>query len=216
MRWPIDWRLFVLTLLFLGGCATPPKEAPVEERSVGGGASTPVAARAQTLPAPVVTQPVLQPLPPSAGQPARPSPAYSPPPAPAVPAPRVQPPPPRSVVSEPAAPAPAPSSPAVVALLDTAQRQQQADQLGEAAASLERALRIDPNNARVWHELAVVRFRQGRSDQAEQLALKSESLAGADADLRARNWRLVALVRQKRGDLPGAEQARQQAESLER
>ena len=104
----------------------------------------------------------------------------------------------------------------VVALLDTARQQQSSDRLPEAAASLERALRIEPRNPRIWYELAVVRFRQGQLDQAEQLALKSDALAASDGALRARNWRLIALVRLKRGDRAGSEQARQQAESLER
>jgi tetratricopeptide (TPR) repeat protein len=102
----------------------------------------------------------------------------------------------------------------VVALLDSAYQQQESGSLSEAAASLERALRIEPRNAMVWHQLAVVRFRQGQLDQAEQMALKSEALAGTDNPLRARNWRLIALVRQQRGDAAGARAAQSQADAL--
>lgn len=105
--------------------------------------------------------------------------------------------------------------PAVVALLDKAQRQESAGELPSAAASLERALRIDPQNAWTWYRLGVVRFRQGRLTQAEQFARKSDALAGTDAEVRARSWRLIALIRDRQGDPAGAGAARNKANSLE-
>lgn len=106
---------------------------------------------------------------------------------------------------------PAPAVPAVVALLDTATQQETSGHVAAAAASLERALRIQPENPWTWYRLAVVRFRQGQLDQAEQLARKSDTLAGPDHDIRARSWRLIALIRERQGDRTGAEAARQRA-----
>ncbi len=67
--------------------------------------------------------------------------------------------------------------------------------LTSAAASLERGLRIEPNNAGLWSRLAEVRLRQGDTVQAEQLALKANGLAGGDAALRTRNDKIVAQAR---------------------
>ncbi len=107
-----------------------------------------------------------------------------------------------------------PSDPAVVALLATAQQQANGGELAAAAASLERALRIEPKNSWTWYRLGVVRFRQGQLGLAEQFARKSEALAGTDADIRARSWRLIALVRESQGDYAGARAARETAKLL--
>ena len=96
---------------------------------------------------------------------------------------------------------------AVAALLDGARAAEEAGQYGRAAASLERALKVAPRNPRLWHRLAVIRYRQGRLAAAESLALRSLSLASSDPGLDARNWRVVAAVRQARGDRAGAEDA---------
>lgn len=111
------------------------------------------------------------------------------------------------------APAPA-ASPAVVALLQDSQRQNDAGQPARAAALLERALRIEPRNATLWQRLADVRLRQGRAAQAESLALKSNSLAGTDTPLQARNWQIIAQARRNQGNAAGARRAQQRAEKL--
>lgn len=112
--------------------------------------------------------------------------------------------------------APPSERPAVVALLDTARVDADAGRVDAAAASLERALRIEPRNAVLWHELASVRLRQGQSDQAASLAAKSNTLAGANRALKAKNWRLIAHARNERGDINGANDASLKAEALER
>ncbi|MFZ0257245.1 MAG: tetratricopeptide repeat protein [Gammaproteobacteria bacterium] len=109
-----------------------------------------------------------------------------------------------------------PATPVVVALLDAADRQKQAGELPAAAASLERALRIEPRNPETWYQLAVIRFGQGHLDQAEQLARKAEALAGGDNVARARSWHLIAAAREQAGDLDGARTARQTAEALQK
>jgi tetratricopeptide (TPR) repeat protein len=113
------------------------------------------------------------------------------------------------------APVQPPSNPAVLALLDRADQQYAARDLDAAAGSLERALRIEPRNPRLWHRLASVRLDQGQLDQAIQLAAKSTSLAGYDRGLQARNWRLIASARHAKGDPDGARAAEARAEALQ-
>lgn len=105
-------------------------------------------------------------------------------------------------------------SPAVVALLESAEQQANAGNLESSAASLERAIRIDPNNPVLWYHLATVRLEQGDSVQAEQLAVKSNRLAAGNHPQQARNWQLIAKARAARNDTVGASEARQQARQL--
>jgi len=102
----------------------------------------------------------------------------------------------------------------VVALLDQAADQQRAGRSEQAAASLERALRIEPGNAHVWHRLAALRLEQGEWARAETLAAKSNQLAAGDDALRAANWRIIAKARAARGDAAGAREARDNAREL--
>src|SRR5438067_8168591 len=71
-------------------------------------------------------------------------------------------------------PSPAPStareSVAVAGLMDSARTDAASGRLAEAAATLERALRIEPRNPRLWQELARVRLQQGDFAQAESTA----------------------------------------------
>jgi Tfp pilus assembly protein PilF len=96
---------------------------------------------------------------------------------------------------------------AVVALADTARDDTAAYQYASAAASLERALRIEPRNARLWHELAQVRVFQEQYGQAESLAQRSNRFVGTDSELRSANWKLIAECRKELGDVAGAEAA---------
>jgi len=104
---------------------------------------------------------------------------------------------------------------AIVALLDHAERQANDGKLDAAAATLERALRIDPRNPVLWHHMATVRLAQDEAAQAEQLAMKSNSLAPGNDALQARNWQLIAQARRVRGDPAGASAADKQARKLE-
>jgi cytochrome c-type biogenesis protein CcmH/NrfG len=102
-----------------------------------------------------------------------------------------------------------------VALLDQAEQQANAGELEPAAASLERAIRIDPRNPVLWYHLATVRLSQGESSQAEQLAVKSNSLAAGNHTQQARNWRLIAQARREQNDTRGAAAAEQRARELD-
>jgi predicted Zn-dependent protease len=84
----------------------------------------------------------------------------------------------------------------------------------EAAAVLERALRIEPRNPLIWQRLARLRLQQDMPRQAESLAAKSNSLAAGDSFLLADNWRLIASAREQQGDRAGAEAARRRAAAL--
>ncbi len=96
---------------------------------------------------------------------------------------------------------------AVAGLMESARAETAAGNLASAAASLERAIRIEPRNPRLWHELARVRLKQGQYAQAESDPARSNSWAGDDRALRAENWRLIAESRRARGDEDGAKAA---------
>ena len=104
---------------------------------------------------------------------------------------------------------------AVIALLDLARTDNEAGRREAAGASLERALRIEPRNPWLWHELAQLRLAQGQYEQSISLARKSNSFAGQDRRLQALNWRVIGDARVAQGDTPGAEQALKQATDLE-
>ena len=102
-------------------------------------------------------------------------------------------------VEEPAATTTAkPENIAVAGLMDTARADVAANRLGSAAATLERALRIEPRNPRLWHELALVRLKQGDYAQAESTAQRSNAWAGADGELRSANQRIIEEARTAR------------------
>ncbi|HUJ88270.1 MAG TPA: tetratricopeptide repeat protein [Burkholderiales bacterium] len=135
--------------------------------------------------------------------------AGAPPQAPAPP------PAPLEGVAPPAAPAAA-ANPAVERLMASARADEAASRLGSAEATLERALRIAPRDARLWQELARIRLQQGEYQQAESLAARSNTWAGADDALRAENWSLIAQARDARGDSDGARAALDNAERYRR
>ncbi|BCR05901.1 hypothetical protein DESUT3_29700 [Desulfuromonas versatilis] len=183
-------------LLLLTGCVAmqlappePPVSSPVTPPT---GRSLPEAPPSRPAPAPQEpeTAPYQRPV-------------YQPPPVetPVYEAPSYQPP-----------PEPASRNTAVVALLQKSQGQASAGQWDAAGASLERALRIEPRNPALWQELARVRLGQGDYRQAENLAAKSNALAGGDRRLRAENWRIIGEARKQRGDAAGAKEAFARAE----
>ena len=207
-------------LIALGsGCAVP---------NYPGGAAAPVVDRSVYR----TPQPGPTPMPPQTAVEVTPLPAPTPivpeqslaavtPPAPA---PRPAPAPPPVAAPEPALeppkPPPAPPEPegnkAVLALLDNAADAVEQGNLDQAASSLERALRIEPRNASIWHDLGQIRLHQRKFSQAESMAEKSNSLSGGNSSLQARNWRLIAVARKAAGDNTGADAAEAQAVILER
>lgn len=111
---------------------------------------------------------------------------------------------------------PASENVAVLALLDQAQTESGAGRAQGASATLERALRIEPRNGRLWLELARHHLAQGDSEQAEQFAVRANALAGTDRKVRAAGWLLIAEARRARDDEAGARQADGRALELRR
>jgi hypothetical protein len=104
---------------------------------------------------------------------------------------------------------------AVAVLMKRADSQRNSGDLDGAAVSLERAMRIAPDDAVLWHKLAGVRMVQRRHDLVVQLAAKSNALAmSGDTDLRRANWRLIADARRAMGDESGAREAERRARLL--
>lgn len=96
-----------------------------------------------------------------------------------------------------------------------AEDQRNVGELDGAIVSLERALRISPDDAVLWHELAEVRMAQQKHHLVVQLAAKSNALANPrDVPLRSANWRLIAKARRAQGDISGARDAQRRADSL--
>lgn len=108
------------------------------------------------------------------------------------------------------------SKPAVVALLAEADRQHQQGERERAAATLERALRIEPRNPLLWHRLAKLKLTQGQYGKAANFAAKSNSFAAQDRGLQAANWRIIATAKEQSGDASGARAARNALEKLTR
>jgi hypothetical protein len=135
--------------------------------------------------------------PPSAPRPTASSPA---PPQPVPP-----PAPPRGVppITPPSSPAPVPPpstvpgrsqsdvSGASGALLAQSRRQRAAGSYAEATALIERALRLDPNNAELWIERGELALQTGSAAQAATMARKALTLTAGDRALEARAQQLL-------------------------
>jgi len=98
-------------------------------------------------------------------------------------------------------------------LLASAHQSVQAGQFDRAEVTLERALRVEPRNARLWHEMAQVKYGQKDYGQAVQFCLKANSLAGRDTALIRQNWQLMSRAYAKMGDMDKAQEARMKAEA---
>jgi tetratricopeptide (TPR) repeat protein len=77
------------------------------------------------------------------------------------------------------------------ALLEQSRAQRAAGSLPAARASLERALRLEPNNPALWLELGELELQTGNNAQAATMARKAQTLAGRDGRLAARAERLL-------------------------
>ena len=82
-------------------------------------------------------------------------------------------------------------SAASASLMSSANHHAAVGDLGAAAADIERALRLEPAQPRLWLELGELRLRQGQRDQARNMARKALTLAGTDEVLRARTADLL-------------------------
>jgi tetratricopeptide (TPR) repeat protein len=113
----------------------------------------------------------------------------------------------------PAAP-PATLKPASQALVNQAQAQRRKGDLPGANVSLERALRIEPNNPLLWIEMGRLRMDQGNLPQAESMGRKALAMSVGDDRTQAEAWRLIGESLKARGKNPQAEEAFERAREL--
>jgi hypothetical protein len=161
------WPALLIALALAGCAGAPPEREPLPPPP-------------PTAPAQGASLPPAQPL-------------LRPPPAVAII--RPGPPPSAPPLSEPMAqPAPAPRPSATSSLVALADRQAAVGDYVSAAAQLERALRIRPQDPVLWQKLAWLRLQNGDFDQAATLAARSDSLAGGNAAVHEQNRRIVDLA----------------------
>lgn len=85
-----------------------------------------------------------------------------------------------------------PTQPAVQALVQQAAAYISAGQYAQSVTTLERALRIAPRHAQLWHYLAQSYLHLGEYEQVGTFASKSTSLAGKNEWLKAQNTWLIS------------------------
>lgn len=108
-------------------------------------------------------------------------------------------------------------NPAVVALLEEAERQHAQGRLDHAASALERALRISPHDPVLRLRLGWLRLEQNDPFQAKALARMAFVHAGEQRPgLRADAWDLIAAAERAIGDQVEATLAEQEAARLRR
>lgn len=184
--------LLLLVLLAVSGCALSPFGTT---RDTSSARPPPATTRAPGT-GPVLTTPTEGlPPPPGTTEPG------SDVPAPAVPRerPRV---------------APATLGPASRALVTQAQAQRKKGDLPGASVSLERAMRIEPNNPLLWIEMGRLRMDQSNYLQAENMARKALSMAVGDDRTQSAAWLLIADSLRARGKNPQAQEALERSRAL--
>jgi Flp pilus assembly protein TadD len=82
-----------------------------------------------------------------------------------------------------------------LALQDESARAAAAGDLPKAIQILERALRIQPDKAELWIDLARLHLKEGNSAQAEQFARKALLFTGQRYDLEQQAWVVIANAR---------------------
>jgi Tfp pilus assembly protein PilF len=84
-------------------------------------------------------------------------------------------------------------------LVTQAHQQSAGGDYAGAAATLERALRIEPDNPLLWTELGRVQMGQNNPAQAEAMGRKSLALATGDPAAQSQAWHLIADSLRARG-----------------
>jgi tetratricopeptide (TPR) repeat protein len=150
---------------------------------------------------------------PFAPPPAAPPPSGSAQPQPGTPAPG------SAAVAPAPAERPAPPPPrqfrlgaAANSLVTQAHAQASSGDYGQAAATLERAQRIEPDNPLLWIELGRVRLAENNAAQADAMGRKALALATGDAAAQASAWHLIADSLKARGRNGEAAEAEQKAQ----
>ncbi|MGH8177153.1 MAG: tetratricopeptide repeat protein [Steroidobacter sp.] len=105
-------------------------------------------------------------------------------------------------------------SPASRALVGQAQSQLASRNFAVAASSIERALRIEPDNPLLWIELGNVRQAEGNYVQAENMARKAVAMSVNAPRAQSAAWRLIAESYRARGKNTEAREAQARAEGV--
>ena len=95
-----------------------------------------------------------------------------------------------------------------------AQAQRKRGDLPGATVSLERALRIEPNNPLLWIEMGRLRMDQQNFAQAESMGRKALSMSIGDNRTQSAAWLLVADALKARGKNPESQEALERSKAL--
>ena len=83
-----------------------------------------------------------------------------------------------------------------------------------AASSIERALRIEPDNPLLWIELGKVRFAEGNYVQAENMGRRAVALSVNAPRTHSAAWSLIAESYRARGKNTEAREAQARADGV--
>jgi tetratricopeptide (TPR) repeat protein len=103
---------------------------------------------------------------------------------------------------------------AASSLVTQAHAQAASGDYGQAAATLERAQRIEPDNPLLWIELGRVRLAENNAAQADAMGRKALALATGDPSAQASAWHLIADSLKARGRNGEAAEAEQKAQGV--
>jgi tetratricopeptide (TPR) repeat protein len=153
----------------------------------------------------------------------RPAPTFPPSPA-GTPAPSPAPAPEQPGTPGPQAPTPAERPPAPPprqfhlsaasgALVTQAHAQAAGGDLGQSSATLERALRIEPDNPLLWIELGRVRLAENNAGQADAMGRKALALSTGDGATQGSAWRLISEALKAQGKNGEAAEAERHADA---
>ncbi len=104
--------------------------------------------------------------------------------------------------------------PASSSLVAQAQAQRKKGDLPGATVTLERALRIEPNNPLLWIEMGRLRMDQHNFAQAEGMGRKALAMSVGDDQTQAQAWRLIADSQRARGKDAEAQKSMAHASEL--
>jgi hypothetical protein len=104
--------------------------------------------------------------------------------------------------------------PASTALVTQAHRQAAGGDPQLAISTIERALRIEPDNPLLWIELGEAHEAAGRYEQAGGMGHKALQLAVGDPQAQSASWRLIADSLKARGRNGEAAEAQRRADGL--
>ncbi len=107
--------------------------------------------------------------------------------------------------------------PAATSLVSQAHTQLNGGDFGLAAATIERAMRVEPDNPLLWIELGRVRYTAGDVAQAQSMGRKALVLATGDPRAQSSAWKLIAdSLRAQRRNPEAADADRHAQELLQR